>query len=423
MTYPRLLHPIGRNSFDVAEFTPNNPSTHNANSGKRRQGLPDLSRTGTTPSHRIKMAQIFQDAAVELATPSRRLSSNTRRFRDPLENTVHISPKIKESRANHRPTTPPDLQSDKLFPTPPTPPRKLYEKTVLPLSIGTDGYEEECHSSHGVPLVIPLGAPQTPKMINSSVDAWLDDVLALSPHPAFKEKPSASGDQSPCSPPAKLALYPEAAPSRKVSNKENIAPSTAAFSWSDVASPRKTEASSYPSPPPYPSSNSSSSRRFPNRHMAISDSHFQRVNKSRDLVRMPSKHKNNKASARPQTENKNPRIPTTLPTKLSYSDRGPRHQVCDDEDSGKVRELSPAVECFRKGRGPKRERCPSYYDQDIFPAFSPILRKGRKKNVEEEAGKGRRVLRDKEGSRELTKTKAFVEDAENAVFDFEVGGK
>ena len=48
----------------------------------------------------------------------------------------------------------------------------------------------------------------------------------------------------------------------------------------------------------------------------------------------------------------------------------------EDRDNGaEVLPLSPEVERYRKGRGPRRERCTSYWDEDIVIEISPIREK------------------------------------------------
>lgn len=57
----------------------------------------------------------------------------------------------------------------------------------------------------------------------------------------------------------------------------------------------------------------------------------------------------------------------------------------EDEDVQlRIKELSPNVTPFRKGKGPKRSRCASYYDSDLLsPPFSraPGSRKGKEREV------------------------------------------
>ena len=55
--------------------------------------------------------------------------------------------------------------------------------------------------------------------------------------------------------------------------------------------------------------------------------------------------------------------------------------ICEDDVVDSLIELSPHVERHRKGKGPKKERCPSYMDQDVLPECSPPRRCGRGGNM------------------------------------------
>ena len=387
-----------------------NPSSHHANSSKRRQGPPDLSRSGSTPSHRSKIAQIFQDAALEIASPSRRLPPNTARSRHPLEGAINMPYSLKECRTSSRAATPPDLQFDKIFPTPEFP-YDNHEKDILSLSPGFDEYEEECHSSHGVPLVISAKTAQTSKP-NNLVDAWLEEVLAHSPHPGSKEKVSVStvGRNLPLpQTPKKPIVHTKTTPSRRVSNKENIAPSTAALSWSDLDSPRQADASSQPS---FHRSSSTSSRKssMVDQNTLISASYSQQADQLRGILKLPPEHKNATDAVQLHTKDEKPRTPITFSAKISNSGGRLYFESCDDVEPATPVGLSPDVECFRKGKGPKRVRCPSYYDQDIFPELAPTAWKGKSNGGKGGVGKGRQALNDRKDieCRKSTEVEMFV---------------
>lgn len=46
-----------------------------------------------------------------------------------------------------------------------------------------------------------------------------------------------------------------------------------------------------------------------------------------------------------------------------------------------IRNVTPEVAVFRKGKGPKKTRCTSYFDQDVIP---PLRVKSRKEETEDE---------------------------------------
>lgn len=47
--------------------------------------------------------------------------------------------------------------------------------------------------------------------------------------------------------------------------------------------------------------------------------------------------------------------------------------IHEDQIAEALAQLSPDVERHRKGRGPKRERCLSYWDQDILQPSSQCM--------------------------------------------------
>ena len=79
---------------------------------------------------------------------------------------------------------------------------------------------------------------------------------------------------------------------------------------------------------------------------------------------------------------------------------------------------------YRKANRPKRIRCPSYFDDDILGPRSPSQGEGSGDSSDEyatnykepERRKGKVVLGESEEAKELTKQKAFVEDADGASF-------
>ena len=88
--------------------------------------------------------------------------------------------------------------------------------------------------------------------------------------------------------------------------------------------------------------------------------------------------------------------------------------ICEDAIAEKAVELSPSVQQHRKGHGPKRKRCMSYWDNDILPDATTTAEK---KSGESEERVVRPVLEDIPA---LTKAKEFVDGVENGKFDFEV---
>ncbi|KAI4282512.1 MAG: hypothetical protein L6R38_002856 [Xanthoria sp. 2 TBL-2021] len=107
------------------------------------------------------------------------------------------------------------------------------------------------------------------------------------------------------------------------------------------------------------------------------------------------------------------KAPRLSPTK-DGSLAGPTNEqfdIYEDECSDELVELSPTVEKYRKGRRPKRERCVSYWDDDVLPSLAGKI------DAPEETDSDRQPLRELP---ELTRAKGFVDGVENADFDFNI---
>ncbi|KAL9029710.1 MAG: hypothetical protein Q9196_002074 [Gyalolechia fulgens] len=91
-----------------------------------------------------------------------------------------------------------------------------------------------------------------------------------------------------------------------------------------------------------------------------------------------------------------------------------RMVIYEDETSDQLPELSPSVRRYRKGRGPKRKRCASYWDTDILPELATSPREP----MEPIEGQNQRQVLGELTS--LTRAKVFAEGVENAQFEFEV---
>ena len=90
-------------------------------------------------------------------------------------------------------------------------------------------------------------------------------------------------------------------------------------------------------------------------------------------------------------------------------------RIHDDQVADALMQLSPDVELHRKGRRPKRDRCVSYWDHDILSMDSPCQHT-EPESISVPMRKGKRVLGETQQSAELTKSKAFAAEVENAEF-------
>jgi len=105
--------------------------------------------------------------------------------------------------------------------------------------------------------------------------------------------------------------------------------------------------------------------------------------------------------------------------KLDSSRSGKDFTIHDDQVTDALAQLSPDVELRRKGRRRKRERCMSYWDDDILPASSPCLPvKTQARSIS--VRKDKKVLGESQQTDNLTKDQPFTREAEDAAFDFQL---
>ncbi len=496
---------------------PSTPSRPSPNIAKRRGGTPSLVRTVPSPGHSSKMAQIFQDAQASLqsdwvgsSTPSRRLSSNTRRTRIPRlqlqQGTLHDHqlPPIMAGAQSIRSTTPseiaptsklppiyantpPELPCSPLYPTPqpvfssemdtaslimsepissgfatsvePESRRKVREGlptlphanqspeslSAMPapkenLSPHEHAMESLLHSSPS--FCLPMRGPNLRRRVIYptqrdevlGVDAWLKDIPEVSPGntPSVKRvKKVGPPKQTRRTPPWRKEIkdiIKDSVPSarnmspgkipqrpRSSSNKENQSPLKDS-PVQDTGLPRNVlyryaEQPAYPPKTPHqlvmeplaPSKTPSSYRFTDYRDEGNSTMGTEQAMTPRGLFSHPPRRKRQKAS---------------VDLRLSQLPTRPENSFVIAEDEEAVT-LSPDVEPYRKENRPRRNRCVSYFDEDVI--VSPTARKTAEGRVEERntginAHKGREVLGESIFSGDSTKPKAFMEGVEDCEF-------
>lgn len=478
------------------------------NCGRKRVPNPALMRANPTHSHGTKMASIFRDAAGTMEgfeTPSRNSTSSDRKFHVPISYARTTPFGNKNSRYTgdfgvekslgfksdprslcETPTSPKTTQHSKLRHSSTVEEIKLKierwklerEKEeckrqlrkpitgdldhdpskiqypqiskanpqVVPSS--TSSIASDCHSSHGVPLVIPLqDRSENKKNLldswlkaedkKSVIDSWLTEVVSRvksnlpvdisSRHDMISEKKRRT-NVYPALPPQSSTVHPDvvsgpfgkAAETIKAlgelsNNKENAPPKNKSF----------RDLTSYQSPLlPSPSLKLSPPRLY----SALSPS------PSSPLSRSPQR-----ITKAPLSENRiyKVRSPATTP-----------FTIHEDNWPSDLSPLSANVELHRKGRSPRRERCASYWDDDlqigVRAGEGKAKAKGRagrsdgvgnedeeverKKDDDDDDGdgrsspgemrKGKKVLGVSAHSEKWTREKPFVEQAEGAPFRF-----
>ncbi|MCJ1383654.1 hypothetical protein MMC17_006768 [Xylographa soralifera] len=307
--------------------------------------------------------------------------------------------------------------------------------TTPGITVYQDSDEDDCHSTHGVPyIIVPRVALHTPQQHKASIDAWLDELVdpamgacslpptkssnvpapsdtetghdIHSPTPQITiKKMRGTGSPRTIRRPVQASaiavqapLYLNAVPrrpndldipgsphfressARNSSNKENYAPPTVALSWSSVASspPREycvddhhLQSSAAPAPttlsdkidaishPTFstPSTLCSPDHRKKLRQISTSSSNTSQTDESHSTAKYAT-HLSGEDG---------------LPNAVLFLGENRRDADSTEESDEEVDvlALSPGVEKYRKGKGPRRERCTSYWDGDIVPEFPP----------------------------------------------------
>ena len=249
---------------------------------------------------------------------------------------------------------------------PKTPPNPADIK--IPSSVGS-----ECHSSHRVPLVIPM--TEVPHQKVEEIDNWLSEVNKASltgvPRPKQYPRMRKEGGLFKLSPKTVLEDKQSRAPSnnkanRSTSNKEN-------------------------SNPMYPILSSV------NPISSFSPPRFSQT-PSRFIPPLPKRK-----TPMPRIGAPPPCLLTT-PTPLEE-----QLKIQTDEEVVAVKPLSPDVQRYRKRRRPKRERCMSYWDTDIF--------EDAKEDMNEEAPQ------DLEGGKKEGRDRSAEEDEIESGNQSETGGR
>ena len=446
---------------------PKTPQRALQNCAKKRRQLPDLSRSSASPSHGERMSTIFRDASANLQdtrSPLSKQTANTRKSRLPLsqarskrfgstsqEDTI---PLPKSEALSHSPALPrhgtssPPLwagnasnrsrqkgkerepissgfkSSSFRYSRPPETPEEVrcpeVEHWRLPQSSSNN------EPSPAVALGLFHSRPILPMLPASSPDAveartelenWLSDIhgspdgsdsskvqqrdVLLKSGPleetlnssniSIKEMRTQSDKATANGPKDRLRT-----PSQATSEKENISPAGSTPSRSRLCSPDLISTLSNPCTPDIdvtiqpPSTLHSAHPLTPQSHLSI-----------------PSRRK---------------KVRTAAGTNLNPPKSSKDFTIHSDQVTDALAQLSPDVELRRKGRGGKRDRCISYWDEDILPTAPPsspcpaVV-------VDENcrfARKGKQVLGESQHSSEMTKDKPFKAEAESAAFDFRV---
>ncbi|MCJ1226140.1 hypothetical protein MMC12_002789 [Toensbergia leucococca] len=313
----------------------------------------------------------------------------------------------------------------------------LERKANITPSLGSD--DAECHSTHGVPFLIPISVSEEDNPHKANINAWLDEVFVASPEVASMSALTIVEEHSrktPLAPPSfslrspeKVGLsiskntasstYPK---SQTSSNKENIQPSKlplassmAGVQYSTPISSKTRFSRTTPSRSSSATPNLSAMPPLITSPRALgSASRFHHPETPRGHLTRPAKCKKPRVNGGKECVSVNPAMAHRSSSFTIHNDEA------DDSPT-----LSPNVERHRKGRGPKRGRCPSYFDRDVLGDNSPSAKmlaedEGVKDSVLEING-GRQILGESMQGKWLMKADTFVEGVEEADSSFVAG--
>ena len=439
------------------------------NVGRRRQGTPALFRAEPSPSHCARMASIFENAAADIQLSRRPLPqycmdsssiSSTQITRGspflypkgtPLlpPQSVPTSGASSSLSSTHGFSLPPEV--DRPLDMPPLPPPRIstsitvnivgqeplssgftspttatnricMDKAIYPRLLASYLEDEECHSTHGVPYIMPTPTPVSTQPVQMrDIDAWLDELMDPTPDPVpkptyspkvisgrlalpvqsrgppgsslFQRKlRSATPSAPPRNPQVEILtasrqssysyavfnelgrLAPPEANCKLVSmapqssNKENLPPPTISLSWSSITS------SSAPLSPNCPDQvNSSPETPLITITKPAVPYSFQNPPPHSSTAPLPCK------KLRPSFPWPSPLFKGPVRKPFKDARFGIREDEVAGEDvptetgdiAGDYVHISPDVQRHRKGKGPRRDRRPSYWDEDIVPGPSP----------------------------------------------------
>lgn len=286
-------------------------------------------------------------------------------------------------------------------------------------SFGSDN--DDLHSTHGVPLILPFPSSDAGEAPRSDIDTWLNEVVegttfGISSLPKqscdredllMNDAPLSQNVASTLSPLTRERVLSSSkpkqdmqSPSRASSNKENVSPPKSLSS------------------PPRPPAHHHLQARIPSRFC-------QKINTQATFQPTTALHPAQPPTPQgdlslPPRQRKRPRIDGTASCAAARpgTPTDPRRRdftIHEERIAGALAQLSPDVERHRRGRGPRRERCVSYWDEDILQGEEPMDVDG---DGETTMRKGRRVLGESKEAVELTREKPFVEEARSAGFEF-----
>jgi len=310
-----------------------------------------------------------------------------------------------------------------LYNQPPQTPEEVcypeLERWQLPWSSSVPGSDGgDCLPSWGVPLALPASSSATVEHHGAKIEDWLNDIHTLinaddSDSRIVQQQGIGMShlavDTAPGTPAAMASKSRTKEAQFTPTPKQGLRETFSASSDKENISPPK----SIPSPTrPAVQYLANTPSRFRNHKFDTATQHAGPLHSAHTLT--PQGHLN--------VPPKRKKAHVSLGGKPDPPKSGKDFTIHDEQVAGALAQLSPDVELRRKGRRSKRERCMSYWDEDILQPDSPCL----PMDVDENAAPvrdGRKVLGESQQTTELTTEKPFVKEAGNAAFVFQVCGK
>ena len=264
---------------------------------------------------------------------------------------------------DHCPETPEEVQYPKLDHW------QMPQPKSLATTLGSDN--EDCHSCHGASLTMPFPNQNNEAAHRASIETWLNDVTGVNVDALRTVSPLSDDDtenhamdDAQSSPPSiartahqnsylaeNESQSSDKCPSGASSNKENISPSKS--TRSSIRLPNYLIRSATPLSFRDPIAQATPLQSAGKKALSASRSH-RPLSPMKHLPFVPTRKK-------PRLDDHS----THLAKRSQGSDRK-IFTIHDDQLAEALSQLSPSVERHRKGRGPKRERCISYWDEDIL---------------------------------------------------------
>ncbi|MCJ1459301.1 hypothetical protein MMC28_009678 [Mycoblastus sanguinarius] len=390
-----------------------------------RTGPQSSSRTPKTKADRI-IYQSFSDHPRRSPTPQRHISTtpifpandaiHAMRVEDAARESISCDFAMPTAETHNLPRTPEGVNYPSLEHW------KLPQPTSIISSFGSD----DRHSSHGVRLIMPFSHSDAEEAQRANIDSWLNGVMeakedesSLVSQLLDADVNDEAMDNIPLSPTAianETAIHKSCMISPPRPYGDLVSTTRSSRDKENVRPTKLTPPSIRPLKQPLYSDTPS---RFRNPTIQPTA-----IEKAEDHSLLASRFKH---TLTPQGHLNLPpkRKKARVNNDLAKGSKPIQHfaskdfTVHDDQLADALSQLSPDVERHRKGRGPKRERCLNYWDEDILQPGSLYLPM-EADSGDVDASKRTQALGESKQSNEMTMSTSLVDEVGGAPFKFPV---